>query len=131
MGVLPDAPPQAEAAHSSQRVVSDAAPDAGGWVEVCHLSLLLPGEVLRFEHRGKSYAVYRTQIGQLFASDSKCTHGNAELTDGFLEGACIECPKHNGRFDLRTGAVLRPPPRAGLKTYAAREHNGKVLLKVE
>ncbi|MGQ9815435.1 MAG: non-heme iron oxygenase ferredoxin subunit [Candidatus Roseilinea sp.] len=81
---------------------------AGGWVEVCDLSLLLPGEVLRFEHRGKSYAVYGTQIGQLFASENKCTHGNAELADGFLQGSCIECPRHNGRFDIRTGAVLRP-----------------------
>ncbi len=129
--VLPPGQPQTEQAHSSQRIVSDAAPDAEGWVEVCHLSLLLPGEVVRFEHRGKSYAVYRTQIGQLFASDAKCTHGNAELSEGLLEGACIECPKHNGRFDIRTGAVLRPPPRAALKTYAAREHNGKVLLKVK
>lgn len=129
--VLPDAPPQQEEVHGSRAVVSEAAPDADGWVEVCDLSLLLPGEVLRFEHRGKSYAVYRTQIGQVFASDNKCTHGNAELASGFLEGACIECPRHNGRFDIRTGAVLRPPPRVALKTCAAREHNGKVLLKVE
>jgi len=86
--------------------------------------------VLHFEHGGKSYAIYRTQIGQLFASDAKCTHGNAQLADGFLQGACIECPKHNGRFDIRTGAVLRPPPRVALKTHEARERDGKVLLKV-
>ncbi len=127
---LPPPLPQAEARQASQVVVSEAAPDAEGWVEVCDLNLLLPGEVLRFEHNGKSYAVYRTQIGQLFASDSKCTHGNAQLADGFLQGACIECPKHNGRFDIRTGAVLRPPPRVALKTYQARERDGKVLLKV-
>ena len=88
------------------------------------------GEVLRFEHRGKSYAIYRTWIGQLFASDDRCTHGNAHLSEGFLRGACIECPKHNGRFDIRTGAVLRSPPRVALKTYEARERDGRVLLKV-
>lgn len=127
---LPPPLPQTATRQASQVVVSEAAPDAEGWVEVCDLSLLLPGEVLRFEHNGKSYAVYRTQIGQLFASASKCTHGNAQLTEGFLQGACIECPKHNGRFDIRTGAVLRPPPRLALKTYLAREKDGKVLLRV-
>lgn len=127
---LPPPLPQAATRQASQVVVSEAAPDAEGWVEVCDLSLLLPGEVLRFEHGGHSYAVYRTQIGQLFASDGKCTHGNAQLADGFLQGTCIECPKHNGRFDIRTGTVLRPPPRVALKTYPAREKDGKVLLKV-
>ncbi len=127
---LPPSPPQSETRQASQVIVSEAAPDADGWVEVCNLSLLLPGEVLRFEHRGKSYAIYRTWIGQLFASDDRCTHGNAHLSEGFLRGACIECPKHNGRFDIRTGAVLRSPPRVALKTYEARERDGRVLLKV-
>ena len=127
---LPPAVPQVEDAYSVQVITSQAVPDAGGWVTVCELDLLAPGEALRFEHNGQSYALYRTQIGQLFASDSKCTHGNAQLADGFLQGACIECPKHNGRFDIRTGTVLRPPPRVALKTYAAREKDGKVLLKV-
>ncbi len=132
---LPPPAPQIEAAqggqplHAAQVITSQAAPDAAGWVEVCELDLLAPGDVLRFEHGGKSYAIYRTQIGQLFASDAKCTHGNAQLADGFLQGACIECPKHNGRFDIRTGAVLRPPPRVALKTHEARERDGKVLLK--
>lgn len=133
---LPPPAPQSEAAlggrslHAAQVITSAAVPDAAGWVEVCELDLLAPGDVLHFEHGGKSYAIYRTQIGQLFASDAKCTHGNAQLADGFLQGACIECPKHNGRFDIRTGAVLRPPPRVALKTHEARERDGKVLLKV-
>ncbi len=127
---LPPPLPQTAEARIAQVITSTAAPDAEGWIEVCDLSLLLPGETLRFEHNGQSCALYRTQIGQLFASDSKCTHGNAQLADGFLQGACIECPKHNGRFDIRTGEVLRPPPRVALKTYEARARDGKVLLKV-
>ena len=110
-------------------VTSAARPDADGWVEVCDLGLLLPGDVLRFEHGGNTYAVYRTQIGQLFASAGGCTHGNAQLADGFLQGTCIECPKHNGRFDIRDGSVRRPPPRVALITYPVREKGGKVLLK--
>jgi MocE subfamily Rieske [2Fe-2S] domain protein len=115
---------------AAQVVRSAAASDAAGWVEVCNLSLLLPGDVLRFEHRGNAYAIYRTQIGQLFASDSMCTHGRTDLSGGLLQGTCIECPKHNGRFDIRDGSVRRPPPRVPLKTYPIGEWNGKVLLNV-
>jgi len=127
---LPAPSQQAEARQAAPLVTSAARPDAEGWVEACDLGLLVPGDVLRFEHAGKSYAIYRTQIGQLFASDSLCTHAKAQLTDGFLQGTCIECPKHNGRFDVRDGSVRRPPPRLPLRTYEVRERSGRVLLKV-
>jgi MocE subfamily Rieske [2Fe-2S] domain protein len=120
----------AEAHQAARAIVSEAKPDAGGWVEVCDLDLLVPGEVQRFEHDGNTYAVYRTQIGQLFSSAGFCTHGRAPLSDGFLQGTCIECPKHNGRFDIRDGSVRRPPPRVALKTYEVREKGGKVWLKI-
>ena len=124
----PSAP--TETARTSEIVISDARPDAEGWVEACDLGLLVPGDVLRFEHGGNTYAIYRTAIGQLFATDGFCTHGRAHLSDGFLQGTCIECAKHNGRFEIRDGSVLRPPPRQPLRTYQARERDGKVLLNV-
>ena len=108
---LPAPSQQAEAARTAQVITSAASPDAEGWVEACDLGLLVPGDVLRFEHAGHTYAIYRTQIGQLFASDGFCTHGERRSSDGFLQGTCIECPKHNGRFDIRDGSVRRPPPR--------------------
>ena len=127
---LPAPSAQAEAPRTSQVVTSQAKPDAEGWVEVCELDELVPGDVLRFEHGEDVYAVYRTSIGQLYATAGRCTHGNAQLADGFLQGTCIECPKHNGRFDVRDGSVRRPPPRIPMKTYPAREKGGKVLLNV-
>ena len=127
---LPAPSQPAEARQAALVVASAAKPDTEGWVEVGDLGMLVPGDALRFEHAGKSYAIYRTQIGQLFASDSFCTHGRAQLTDDFLQGTCIECPKHNGRFDIRDGSVRRPPPRVAVKTYEVREKGGRVLLKV-
>jgi len=115
---------------SSEMVASDAAPDADGWIEVCDLGRLVPGDVLRFEHGGNSFAIYRTAIGQFFATDGLCTHGNAHLAEGFLQGTCIECPEHNGRYEIRDGSVRRPPPQVALKTYEVRERDGKVLLNV-
>jgi MocE subfamily Rieske [2Fe-2S] domain protein len=132
---LPPPSPVAEAKAASEAIVSRAAPDAEGWVEVCDLSRLMPGDVIGFDHGAagalpRSYAIYRTVVGQLYASDGRCTHGNAHLSEGFLQGACIECPKHNGRFDVRNGSILRPPPRVPLKTYPVRERGGKVYLNV-
>jgi MocE subfamily Rieske [2Fe-2S] domain protein len=119
-----------EARQIARTVMSSAVPDAAGWIAVCDLDALVPGDVLRFEHAGQTYAIYRTQIGQLFASDGFCTHGRAPLADGFLQGTCIECPKHNGRFDIRDGSVRRPPPRRPLKMYEVREKGGKVLVRI-
>ena len=127
---VPTPTDQADALRTSEVVASSAAADAEGWVEVCSLDRLVPGEALRFEHAGKTYAVYRTAVGQLYASDGLCTHAKTHLADGFLQGVCIECPKHNGRFDLRDGSVRRPPPRIPLKTYPVREKDETVFLQV-
>ncbi len=124
--------PQTEATQAAaQTVVSDAIPDADGWVEVCDLNRMVLGDILRFEHGGNIYAIYRTSMGQMFATDGICTHSQAHLTEGLLRGDIIECPKHNGRFDVRDGSVRRPPPRTALKTYPVRHKGGRVQLKVK
>jgi Na+-transporting NADH:ubiquinone oxidoreductase subunit F len=127
---LPTPSAQAEMPHIAQVLVSDASPGAGGWMEVCDLSLLVPGDVLSFEQGDRTYAIYRTAIGQLFATDGLCTHGRTHLAEGFLQGVCIECPKHNGRFDIRDGSIRRPPPRIALKTYPVHEKDGKIFLSI-
>jgi Na+-transporting NADH:ubiquinone oxidoreductase subunit F len=124
--------PEPEAAHAAaQVVVSDAAADADGWVEVCDLNLMVLGDMLRFEHGGNVYAIYRTSMGQMFATDGFCSHGKAHLTEGFLRGDLIECPKHNGRFDVRDGSVRRAPPRVALRTYPVQHKDGRIQLKVK
>jgi fatty acid desaturase/nitrite reductase/ring-hydroxylating ferredoxin subunit len=127
---LPAPSTVAETTRSVDIIESDAQPDAAGWVDVCDLERLLPDDMLRFDHAGKAYAVYRTFIGQLFASDNLCPHGRGELSNGLLMGTVIECPKHNGRFDIRDGSVRRPPPQDSLRMYRARERDGKVQINV-
>ena len=102
-----------------------------GWVEICASSFLRREDVIRFDHEGKTYAVYRTADGSLYATDGLCTHGNAHLADGFVTGTLIECAKHNGRFDFTDGSPRRLPACVALKTYKAREHDGKIFLNVE
>jgi MocE subfamily Rieske [2Fe-2S] domain protein len=102
-----------------------------GWVEICASGFLRREEIIRFDHEGKSYALYRTADGNLYATDGYCTHGNAHLVDGFLTGTLVECAKHNGRFDVTDGSPRRPPPCVPLKTYQAGEHDGKLFLHLD
>jgi Na+-transporting NADH:ubiquinone oxidoreductase subunit F len=126
----PSSTATAETIQRNEVITSEVKPDAAGWVDVCELDRLLPGDTLRFDHGERSYAIYRTHIGQLFASDNRCPHGRGELASGFLQGTVIECPKHNGRFDIRDGSVRRPPPRTNLCMYSARERDGKVQVNI-
>lgn len=99
-----------------------------GWIEVCVSAFLKAGDVIRFDHENKTYAIYRTAGGALHATDGICTHGNTHLADGLVKGNLIECPKHNGRFDITDGSPQRLPVCVALKTYQAREHDGKIFL---
>ena len=99
-----------------------------GWVEVCVSHFLKKEDVIRFDHDQKTYAIYRTAEGALHATDGICTHSNTHLADGFVKGRLIECPKHNGRFDITDGSPKRLPVCVALKTYKAREHDGKIFL---
>jgi len=107
-----------------------AAPDAQGWVRACAASDLGPSEVLRFDHGRKSYAVCRDEGLRLHAIDGMCTHGNTHLADGLVKGGIIECPKHNGRFNLADGSPARAPICRGLATYPVEERQGGIYVNV-
>ncbi len=109
---------------------SDAEPDADGWIEVCAAADLGAEDVIRFDHGQKSYALYRDADGKLFATDGICTHGNTHLADGLVKDGIIECPKHNGRFNLGDGSPARAPVCRGLATYPIEEPQGRLRLNV-
>ena len=69
--------------------------------------------------------------GGVFATANRCTHGDASLCDGFLEGHEIECPHHQGRFDVRTGAATCAPAEVALATYPARLAGDRVELQLD
>jgi Na+-transporting NADH:ubiquinone oxidoreductase subunit F len=109
---------------------SAAKPDAEGWIEVCGPADLRRADVVRFDQGKKTYAIYRDEEGQLYATDGVCTHGNTHLSDGLVKGKIIECSKHNGRFNLFDGSPARAPVCRGLATYPVEERNGRLHLNV-
>ena len=110
--------------------LTSVGPDAEGWLEICAASDLGPADVIRFDHGRKTYALYRDAEGQLYATDGICTHGNTHLADGLVKGKIIECPKHNGRFNLADGSPARPPVCRGLATYRLQEARGRLHLNI-
>jgi len=104
--------------------------DTDGWIEICATADLGPADVIRFDYGKKTYALYRDGDGYLYATDGVCTHGNTHLSDGLVKGKIIECPKHNGRFNLVDGSPARPPVCRGLATYPLEERNGRLHLNI-
>jgi Na+-transporting NADH:ubiquinone oxidoreductase subunit F len=105
-------------------------PLADGWLEICAAADLGPADVIRFDHGKKTYALYRDDEGKLYATDGICTHGNTHLSDGLVKGRIIECPKHNGRFNLADGSPARAPICRGLATYPLEERQGRLWLNL-
>jgi nitrite reductase/ring-hydroxylating ferredoxin subunit len=60
-------------------------------------------------------------------TDGLCTHAGTHLVDGHLEGGLIECPEHDGRFDVRTGEPKRRPATVPLQSYPVKVVDGRII----
>jgi 3-phenylpropionate/trans-cinnamate dioxygenase ferredoxin subunit len=98
------------------------------WVQACALDDIDPEDLIRWDHDGRTYAIYRDEDGAVFATDGLCTHENVHLCDGLVIGNQVECPKHNGRFDYKTGEAKRLPCVTRLQTWPARIVGGRVEI---
>ncbi len=101
------------------------------WVEACRTDDVDPEDVTRFDHGSRTFAIYHAEDGTWFATDGLCTHEQVHLADGLVMGNIIECPKHNGRFDYRTGEAKSAPVCVNLKTYPVRVEDGAVLVRLD
>ncbi|KPP88305.1 MAG: dioxygenase ferredoxin subunit [Rhodobacteraceae bacterium HLUCCA08] len=97
-------------------------------IDACGLDEIDEEDLLRFDHGGHSYAIYRITGDEVYCTDGLCTHEQVHLEDGLVMEHVIECPRHNGRFDIRTGKALGAPVCIDLATYPARVVNGRVLV---
>jgi 3-phenylpropionate/trans-cinnamate dioxygenase ferredoxin component len=87
------------------------------------------GEGMRVESEVGPIAVFNVD-GELFAIDDTCTHQDASLADGWVEGCAVECPLHAACFDLRTGMPSGPPAKTPVRTYDVFVVDGLVQVSV-
>jgi naphthalene 1,2-dioxygenase ferredoxin component len=99
------------------------------WIDAAAESDLWDDAGISVVVQGLDIAIFRTG-GAVYALDNLCTHGQARLCDGFVEGHEIECPLHQGRFDLRSGAPTCAPATESVNTYPVRIEGGRVFLSL-
>jgi nitrite reductase/ring-hydroxylating ferredoxin subunit len=98
------------------------------YVKVASTTDFAPGMVKHAEVAGRAIAVANVD-GQYYAIDSACTHVGGPLAEGELSGSVLMCPWHGGQFDVRTGDVLRPPPRDPARVYPVRVEGDAILVE--
>lgn len=100
------------------------------WIEAISADDIDRDDVMRWDYGGRTYAIYRTEDDGFFASDGLCTHEKVHLADGLLMDYEIECPKHNGRFDIRDGSARRAPVCEALRTYPVKVDVGIIYVEL-
>jgi nitrite reductase/ring-hydroxylating ferredoxin subunit len=86
------------------------------WIKVANVGDVGVGEMVQIALEDDDLALYHLEDGFYVTSDV-CTHASQSLTHGSLDGHIVACPKHGGKFDVRTGLATAFPCVIGLETY--------------
>lgn len=81
------------------------------------------------EIEGQQIVVYHTPEG-FFSTSNLCTHGEAMLSEGILDGCIVECPLHFAQFDVRTGEALSSPAYIPVTSFPTRIVNDRVEIYI-
>ena len=108
----------------------DTAEATGNWVEIGPVEDIDEDDVIRLDHGSRTIAVYRLKGDNFYATDGLCTHEYAYLAEGLVIGGVIECPLHNGRFDIATGRALRAPACDHLEIYPVELRDNTLFVRV-
>ena len=100
------------------------------WQRAASLSSIKDGAVIGVDVGGTPVALFNLG-GTVFATHNVCTHALALLSEGWIEDGKIECPLHQGQFDIRTGKALCAPLTEDLRTYAAKVDGDVILVDLD
>ena len=100
---------------------------ASNWTDAGAHADVPDDDVIGAAAGGVELALYGVE-GEVYATAALCTHGNARLCDGFLDGHEIECPLHQGKFDIRNGAASCAPATDAVRVYPVKIENGRVFV---
>jgi len=104
-------------------------PEAG-WTRVASVSDVAEGQMHAVRVGDREIALYHLPGGMFHATDNICSHEYAQLTDGWLENGCVECPLHAARFDVKSGKALCAPAEKDLDVFEIKVDGGDLLVKV-
>ncbi len=99
------------------------------WQDVIAVDALEKDWVTRVELGTRKLAIYDTPSG-IYASLALCNHGGVDLCDGYFDGHVIECPLHQGAFDVRTGKPVSAPATRPMRIFETRVVDGRVQVRI-
>lgn len=99
------------------------------WIDAMAADAVPNEDVVAVALPDREVALYGVE-GQVYATDNICTHGHARLCDGFFEDGEIECPLHQGRFNVRTGKAMCAPLTQDIRTYPVKIEDGRVFINL-
>ena len=100
------------------------------WIAACLADEIDAEDVMRWDHGDKTFAIFHSPDGAFFCTDGLCSHEQVHLYGGLVMDYLIECPKHNGQFDYRTGEAKRSPACERLATYPTQVVDGQIMVLV-
>jgi len=95
------------------------------WINVASADDVPDEDVLGVVAEGIRIALFRLE-DEIFALHDLCSHGQAFLSEGFVEDGCVECPLHQGLIDIRTGAARSAPITDPVRSFPTRIVEGRV-----
>ena len=99
------------------------------WTFICRVDEVPADDVLPVSVEGHELAVCGFE-SMYFVFIDRCSHEDVALSNGFLEGCEIECPKHGSRFDIRTGRCLNAPADTDIATYPTKIEDGALYAQL-
>jgi len=99
------------------------------WILVGSADNIEVEDIIRFDHNDKTFCVYKLEDG-FYATDGICTHEAVHLEDGLVMDNEIECPMHQGVFDIKTGEAISPPACDDLKTYPVKVEDNNIYIQI-
>ena len=103
--------------------------EAALWVDAGPLDDLPPGNMKRVDTTGQRVLIANVAGTPLAVADT-CTHEDASLSMGALDGETVRCPLHGSRFCLRDGRAMDEPAEIDLACFAVRVTLGRVQVRV-
>jgi nitrite reductase/ring-hydroxylating ferredoxin subunit len=108
---------------------NDSAIASSRLVRVCAKSDIPRGQGRSFKVGTLDLAVFHTEKGFLASSDI-CSHEHEHLSEGWLEGQVVECPRHGAQFDLKTGEALSLPADEPIPVFDVLLEGDDVKVRV-
>lgn len=105
--------------------------EGGRWVSACAIADVTEEVAKKVDIEGSpSVAVFKVD-GQFYAIADLCTHGQASLSEGFVDNGIVECPFHSGTFDIKTGRALTFPCTEAVYSYPVRVVSGEIQIRLD